>query len=110
MLFGSCTDVANWSKKVTSRCVGDSVCASKLENVGACEVLEGREHPQVPSQGSCRARLDCEGNNMWMMALNVGNTGGEMRYVSMDGTTTQNNVSGLAKSQHHRRFLQRRSH
>jgi hypothetical protein len=47
---------------------------------------------------------------MWMMALNVGNTGGEMRYVSMDGTTTQNNVSGLAKSQHDRRFLQRRAH
>jgi hypothetical protein len=53
----------------------------------------------APSQCS-RARLDYEGNNMWMMALNVGNTGGEMRYVSMDGATKQNNVSGLSKSHH----------
>lgn len=53
----------------------------------------------APSQCS-RARLDYEGNNLWMMALNVGNTGGEMRYVSMDGVTKQNNVSGLSKSHH----------
>jgi hypothetical protein len=50
---------------------------------------------------SCsRARMDYEGNNMWMLALNVMNSGGEMRYVSMDGTTTQNNVSGLSKAHH----------
>ncbi|MBN2573949.1 MAG: aryl-sulfate sulfotransferase [Deltaproteobacteria bacterium] len=53
----------------------------------------------APSQSS-RARLDYEGNNMWMMALNVGNATGEMRYVSMDGATKQNNVSGLSKSHH----------
>jgi hypothetical protein len=47
-----------------------------------------------------RARMDYEGNNMWMLALNVGNTGGEMRYVSMDGMTTQNNVNGLSKAHH----------
>lgn len=50
---------------------------------------------------SCsRARMDYEGNNMWMIALNVLNTGGEMRFVSMDGATTQNDVSGLAKAHH----------
>jgi hypothetical protein len=50
---------------------------------------------------SCsRARLDYEGNNLWMMALNVMNSGGEMRYVSLDGATTQNNVSGLSKAHH----------
>jgi hypothetical protein len=50
---------------------------------------------------SCsRARMDYEGNNMWMMALNVMNSGGEMRYLSMDGLTAQNNVSGLSKSHH----------
>jgi len=37
---------------------------------------------------------------MWMMAINVLNNGGEMRYVSMDGQTSQNNVSGLSKSHH----------
>jgi hypothetical protein len=47
-----------------------------------------------------RARMDYEGANMWMLALNVGNTGGEMRYVSMDGMTTQSNVSGLSKAHH----------
>jgi hypothetical protein len=37
---------------------------------------------------------------MWMLALNVGNTGGEMRYVSMDGQTGENNVSGLSGAHH----------
>jgi hypothetical protein len=59
----------------------------------------------APAQAS-RARLDYEGNNLWMMALNVGNTGGEMRYVSMDGVTKQNNVSGLSKSHHDFTVLQ----
>ena len=50
---------------------------------------------------SCsRARMDYEGANMWMMALNVMNSGGEMRYVSMDGATTMNNVNGLSMSHH----------
>ena len=53
----------------------------------------------APSQSS-RARLDYEGNNLWMMALNVGNGAGEMRYVSMDGATKQNNVTGLSKAHH----------
>jgi hypothetical protein len=53
----------------------------------------------APAQAS-RARLDYEGNNLWMLALNVGNTGGEMRYVSMDGATKENNISGLTKSHH----------
>jgi len=53
------------------------------------------------SPASCsRARMDYEGANMWMMALNVMNSGGEMRYISMDGLTSQNNVSGLSKSHH----------
>jgi hypothetical protein len=53
----------------------------------------------APAQAS-RARLDYEGNNLWMMALNVGNGAGEMRYVSMDGATKQNNVTGLSKAHH----------
>jgi hypothetical protein len=52
-----------------------------------------------PAQCS-RARMDYEGANMWMLALNVGNTGGEMRYVSMDGQTGQDNVSGLSSAHH----------
>jgi hypothetical protein len=55
----------------------------------------------APAPASCsRARMDYEGKNMWLLALNVMNTGGEMRYVSMDGMTTQNNVSGLSKAHH----------
>ena len=52
-----------------------------------------------PTQCS-RARMDFEGNNMWMLALNVGNSGGEMRFVSMDGQTSKNNVSGLSGAHH----------
>jgi hypothetical protein len=51
--------------------------------------------------GQCsRVRMDYEGANMWMLALNVSNMNGEMRYVSMDGLTSQNNVSGLSKAHH----------
>ncbi len=50
---------------------------------------------------SCtRARMDYEGVNMWMIAMNVMNNGGEMRYVSMDGASTENNVSGLSSAHH----------
>jgi hypothetical protein len=47
-----------------------------------------------------RAQMDYEGNNMWMIALNVLNEGGEMRYVSMDGQQSQLNVPGLAFAHH----------
>jgi hypothetical protein len=50
-----------------------------------------------------RVRMDYEGVNMWMMALNVGNSStssGEMRYVSMDGVTSKNAVSGLSAAHH----------
>jgi hypothetical protein len=53
----------------------------------------------APTQCS-RARMDYEGVNMWMLALNVQNGGGEMRYLSMDGQTGQNNVSGLSSAHH----------
>jgi hypothetical protein len=52
-----------------------------------------------PSQTS-RARMSYDGKDMYMMALNVGNTGGEMRKLSMDGMTTMNNISGLATGHH----------
>jgi len=52
-----------------------------------------------PSQCS-RAHMDYEGVNMWMLSLNVQNGGGEMRYISMDGQTGQNNVSGLSSAHH----------
>jgi hypothetical protein len=50
---------------------------------------------------SCsRARMSYEGTDMWMLALNVLNTGGELRRVSMDGLEVENNVSGLSRSHH----------
>lgn len=54
--------------------------------------------------GSCsRARMDYEGKNLWMTALNYPSNGtgtGEMRYVSMDGLEGENNVQGLADNHH----------
>jgi hypothetical protein len=55
--------------------------------------------PDAPP-GCSRARMDYEGANMWMMSLNVSNSGGEMRTMSMDGVTVQKNVSGLSKAHH----------
>jgi hypothetical protein len=47
-----------------------------------------------------RAQMDYEGNNMWMVSLNLDNAGGEMRYVSMDGEEGQQNVVGLDTAHH----------
>jgi len=52
-----------------------------------------------PSQCS-RARMDYDGVNMWMLSLNVQNSGGEMRFVSMDGQTSQTSISGLSSAHH----------
>jgi hypothetical protein len=55
----------------------------------------------MPAPASCsRARMSYEGTDMWMLALNVQNTGGEMRRVSMDGLDVENNASGLSRSHH----------
>jgi hypothetical protein len=47
-----------------------------------------------------RALMDYEGENLWMIALNVLNSGGEMRYVSMDGEREQRDVAGLEFAHH----------
>jgi hypothetical protein len=47
-----------------------------------------------------RAHMDYEGRNMWMIALNVLNEGGEMRSVSMDGQQLSMNVAGLDTAHH----------
>jgi hypothetical protein len=47
-----------------------------------------------------RALMDYEGEHMWMLALNLLNSGGEMRYVSMDGVTRQSDVPGLDTAHH----------
>lgn len=47
-----------------------------------------------------RARMSFDGKHMYMMALNVGNTGGEMRRILMDGTGAENNLSGLSTGHH----------
>jgi hypothetical protein len=47
-----------------------------------------------------RARMSYDGKHMYMMALNVGNTGGEMRRILMDGTGAENNLSGLSTGHH----------
>jgi hypothetical protein len=47
-----------------------------------------------------RAQMDYEGDNMWMVSLNLDNEGGEMRYVSMDGAQSQQNVPGLEFAHH----------
>ncbi|HVV49730.1 MAG TPA: arylsulfotransferase family protein, partial [Polyangia bacterium] len=55
----------------------------------------------APSPNQCsRARLDYEGANMWMVSVNEDNSGGEMRFVSLDGQTTVTNVVGLANAHH----------
>ena len=52
--------------------------------------------PQNPT----RAQMDYEGDNMWMVSLNLDNVGGEMRTVSMDGEREQQNVAGLENAHH----------
>ena len=50
-------------------------------------------------QTCSRARLDYAAGYMWMLNLNVGNMGGEVRYVTLDGVTSMS-VSQLSKAHH----------
>jgi hypothetical protein len=51
-------------------------------------------------QNLTRAHMDYEGENMWMLELNLTHEGGEMRYVSMDGEQEQRDVPGLEDAHH----------
>jgi len=53
----------------------------------------------APPEAS-RAKLDYEGENMWMLSLNFMGGFGEMRYLSMDGQTGQRDVAGLEPAHH----------
>jgi hypothetical protein len=44
--------------------------------------------------------MDYEGENMWMLALNLLNSGGEMRSIAMDGEREQRDVAGLEFAHH----------
>jgi hypothetical protein len=55
----------------------------------------------APGPMECsRARMDYEGVNMWMIASNEYNSTGEMRFMSMDGLTSMNNIEGLVNAHH----------
>ena len=87
---------------VTCGGIGGNGVGTGSSNVGAYIIdADGAVvwYSAGPSQCS-RARMDYEGVNMWMMALNVGNTGGEMRFLSMDGQTSQTKISGLSSAHH----------
>jgi hypothetical protein len=51
-------------------------------------------------ENTTRALMDYEGDNIWMLSLNLMNQGGEMRVVSMDGQEVQRNVPGLESAHH----------
>jgi hypothetical protein len=50
---------------------------------------------------SCsRARVDYEGEKMWMLGINASNKGGDLRSLSLDGKTSQSNLPGLERAHH----------
>jgi hypothetical protein len=49
---------------------------------------------------TCRARMDYEGNTMWMITCNPINEIGELRSVSMDGAQVSMNVAGFDGAHH----------
>jgi hypothetical protein len=84
-------------------CSGQGIVSGKAGSSSAAYVIDADGatvwYASAPSECS-RARMDYEGANMWMLALNVNNNGGEMRYLSMDGQTNQTNVGGLSGAHH----------
>ena len=50
--------------------------------------------------GPSRANLSWDGTWMYILKLNVQNSGGELRRVSMDGMTVERNLSGGATAHH----------
>ena len=54
-----------------------------------------------PAPVSCsRARLDYAAKNVWMLATNPSNSGGDLRVVSLDGQSTRSNFAGLERAHH----------
>lgn len=53
----------------------------------------------VGPNSASRAHMSYDGKRMWMMELNVENSGGEMRWVTMDGKDSES-VAGLAAAHH----------
>jgi Arylsulfotransferase (ASST) len=51
-------------------------------------------------QNATRALMDYEGNNLWVLALNLTNQGGQMDFISMDGENEERNVPGLEMAHH----------
>jgi len=82
-------------------CTGQGAGAGGGSNTAYILDADGTTVWAAAGPSSCsRARMDYEGTNMWMVSLNVNNGGGEMRYLSMDGKTSQNNISGLSNAHH----------
>ena len=52
--------------------------------------------PTSPS----RARMSWDGKDMYMLSLNVMNSGGNVSRIGMDGNNRENNLSGLTTSHH----------
>jgi len=50
--------------------------------------------------GAGSARMNWEGTEMWISAVNNGGIGGEMRRVSMDGLEVEASVAGLEEAHH----------
>ena len=79
---------------VTSSGTSVTTCAFILDADG--DVVWFADAPLNPT----RAQMDYEGENMWMISLNLDNWNGEMRYISMDGEQGQQNVPGLERAHH----------
>ncbi len=75
---------------------GTSLPASAFIIDADGDIVWYAEGPQNPT----RARMDYEGQKMWMVQLNLTNQVGEMRYVSMDGESELRNVPGLERAHH----------
>ena len=75
---------------------GSSLPSSAFIVDGDGDLVWYVDGPQNPT----RAQMDYEGDNMWMVSLNLDNAGGEMRSVSMDGEQEHQNVAGLENAHH----------
>lgn len=86
------------------RARGFILAGTGISGVAAAAIIidsDGEIVWSAPAPNSVtRVQMDYEGDNVWMMANNVQNSGGEMRYLSLDGQQGQQNIAGLTASHH----------
>jgi hypothetical protein len=95
--------VVRYAAAPAAQAGGFIVTSSGFGSTGPALILDadGSVVWTAPAPASCsRARFDFEAKNLWMLATNPSNAGGELRSISLDGSTSAIASSAFGRAHH----------